>query len=112
MTAGLLKDNPSYLVILHGHANPTKQRPANSKKEVDDEEEELIRISLARATDTARVLKDVFVNEHRGDENDIASRIRITGYGGALTMTKGSLGSVSGQPSLNRRVEVIVFTVD
>ena len=106
LTAKLLKNNADYRVILHGHANPTIDAEVDPQG-AEDEIEELMTISISRANNTAVALREEFVNNFNGSVSNINSRMRATGYGGGLNVT-----SAGDQPSLNRRVEVIVFTID
>jgi len=99
MTAEMLKKNPEYLLLLHGHANPVDFNP--------QEEQELKDLSIARAKSTGNALREEFISIG-GNVSDLAARMRETGYGGGLTHDTGA----SDNASVNRRVEVIIFTID
>ena len=109
-------ENPDYFLILLGHANPVYG--------TDAEIAELTQISTDRATD----VRDAIAWVHDGkslpavsnpppssnsigvmDPNhEYAKRISTKGYGGGRNISSSS----SSYAGLNRRVEVILFTID
>ena len=93
-----LKDHPDYLMILHGHANPT----SSSQSEVED----LMTISKARADAVNAVLETKF-SQIGGDTSGWDTRVSAKGYGGEknLTVTDSSYAG------LNRRVEMIMVRI-
>ncbi|MCL2601199.1 MAG: hypothetical protein FWD91_00135 [Treponema sp.] len=97
MAATMLREKPEYLVLLHGHANPVDGSPG--------ELDELKQISTDRAISTSVALRTTFIGNGAFSADDINSRMRATGYGGGLT--KGD----SLHADVNRRVEVIIFTI-
>jgi len=88
--ATLLRNNPTYVVILHGHANPAALDP--------DEAAELMALSLARARAVEEQLS------LRGIARD---RMISTGYGGELNIS----GTHHVEAALNRRVELIIANI-
>ena len=86
----LLRNNPTYVAILHGHANPAGLDP--------DEAAELMVLSLARAQ---QVELQLFI---RGISRN---RMISTGYGGELNIS----GTHHVEASLNRRVELIIANI-
>jgi len=97
MAAQLLNDNPEYRVMLHGHANPTTADPA----EIPD----LVSISMSRAISTSDALREEFKLKG-GLANELNARMRIEGYGGGMTINDPN------NPEVNRRVEVLIFTIE
>jgi hypothetical protein len=96
--AQALKDNPDYLMILHGHANPTTSTPSEIPG--------LIQLSLDRANDVNRVLKAKF-KELGGDATNWDTRVSAKGYGGEKNLSVTN----STYAGLNRRVEMILVRV-
>jgi len=93
-----LADNSEYLMILHGHANPIDNTPA--------EKAELERISLNRARAVEAELKARF-NALSGRSLE-EGRVSTSGYGGEKNLTlSGSLNT-----GLNRRVEMILIRLE
>jgi len=90
-------DNEKYFVILHGHANPVTYTAAETA--------ELAAISSARADAVAAELNAKY-GGNLGDGGE--KRMTTRGYGGGRNIS----GSGSAYASLNRRVEVILFTVN
>ena len=90
-----LKKNPNYLIMLHGHANAT------SEKLDEASVADLIRISKERAE---AVKKEI--NNRDGSISD--SRISLNWYGAGKSLTVPS----SQYAGLNRRVEMILFTIE
>jgi len=97
IAAEMLIDRPQYRVILHGNANPVLH--------TTDESIQLAQISLTRANNTAAALAAAFTTKG-GDINNLMGRMRTVGYGGGLTISDPL------HADLNRRVEVIIFTVE
>jgi hypothetical protein len=101
--AQLLKDNPAYIIMLHGHANPTTF--------TDGEKSELTALSNNRANDVRRVLMSEY-NKLDGQsasyENpNLTDRVSCSGYGGEKTL----FGNNTTYTALNRRVEMILFEI-
>jgi outer membrane protein OmpA-like peptidoglycan-associated protein len=88
-------ESKDYLLILHGHANPVDNTPA--------EAEVLKQMSLARADSVRSKLESVYT----GGE-PLNNRITTKGYGGERNV---SVSGSSVYASLNRRVEAILFTI-
>jgi len=97
--ATMLKDNPDYLVLLHGHANPTTF--------TDGETVELTQLSKDRADAVAAELNTEYEKPSVANEPLDQSRVQKSGYGGEKTL----FGSNSPYTPLNRRVEVILFRI-
>jgi len=97
IAAEMLLDRPQYRVILHGNANPVLHTA--------EERIQLAQISLTRANNTAAALADAFTTKG-GDITNLMGRMRTVGYGGGLTISDPL------HADLNRRVEVIIFTVE
>jgi len=95
------KDNPDYLMILHGHANPTNP---NDTTEVNT----LKTLSEARAKAVEAILKTNVVNIG-GNIADWGDRVSTKGYGGENNLV-GSVNN-STYAGLNRRVEMILVRV-
>ena len=93
-----LKDHPDYLMILHGHANPTSSNPS--------EVEDLMTISKARADAVNVVLKEKF-SQLGGDITGWDTRVSSKGYGGEKNLTVTD----SIYSGLNRRVEMILVRI-
>jgi hypothetical protein len=93
-----LKDHPDYLMILHGHANPTSSNPS--------EVEDLMTISKARADAVNVVLKAKFT-QLGGDASNWDTRVSAKGYGGEKNLTVTD----STYSGLNRRVEMILVRI-
>jgi len=96
--AQALKDHPDYLMILHGHANPTTSAPGEIPA--------LTQLSLDRANDVNRVLKAKFV-QLGGDAANWDTRVSAKGYGGEKNLSVTN----STYAGLNRRVEMILVRV-
>jgi hypothetical protein len=106
--AQLLKDNPTYILMLHGHANPVTF--------TDAEKAELTALSNDRATDVKRVLMAEY-NGLKGenpinytnptDNPDLNGRVSTSGYGGEKTLFANN----NNYTPLNRRVEMILFEI-
>ena len=97
--ATMLKDNPDYLVLLHGHANPTTF--------TDGETVELMQLSQDRADAVAAELETEYEKPSVANEPLDQSRMSVSGYGGEKIL----FGNNSPYTSLNRRVEVILFRI-
>jgi len=96
--AKALKDNPDYLIMLHGHANPT----AFSDAEIGD----LMKLSEDRAKAVEAELRTQFKAINSGvDIED--KRVSVSGYGGEKVL----FGQNSAYTALNRRVEMILVWV-
>jgi len=99
--AKLLMDNPTYLLMLHGHANPTEF--------TDGETLVLETLSLNRANDVRRVLLEEYNNLPVNPANNLKfdDRVSCSGYGGEKTL----FGDNTQYTPLNRRVEMILFDI-
>jgi hypothetical protein len=102
--AKLLIDEPDYIIMLHGHANPTSF--------TDGEKNDLIKLSNNRATDVRRVLMSEYnkldSNKPAAYENpNLKDRVSCSGYGGEKTL----FGNNTTYTALNRRVEMILFEI-
>jgi len=95
-----LVNNPTYIIMLHGHANPTQF--------TDSEKGDLTKLSNDRATDVRRVLLTEYnklpVN---ADDPAFNDRVSTSGYGGEKTL----FGNNTQYTALNRRVEMILFEI-
>ena len=95
--AKALLKNPDYLIMLHGHANPT----AFTDAEIGDLEK--------LSTDRANAVKTELLKQYKTlgglDLND--SRVSVSGYGGEKVL----FGNNSVYTPLNRRVEMILVRV-
>jgi hypothetical protein len=96
--AKTLVDHPDYLMILHGHANPTTADPS----EIDV----LKKLSLDRANAVDAVLKTKFSNLG-GNTSGWDTRVSANGYGGEKNLSVTN----STYAGLNRRVEMILVRV-
>jgi len=101
--AQLLKENTAYIIMLHGHANPTSF--------TDGEKSELTTLSNNRANDVRRVLMSEY-NKLDGKSADyenpnLKDRVSCSGYGGEKTL----FGNNTTYTALNRRVEMILFEI-
>jgi len=95
--AKILADNPNYLVMLHGHANPSNFS--------EGELSEIIVLSVNRANSVADKLKTdftIYANTALGSD-----RLSLSGYGGE----KNLMGANSPYAALNRRVEIILIEI-
>jgi len=99
--AQLLMDNPTYLLMLHGHANPTEF--------TDGETLVLKTLSLDRANDVRRVLLEEYNKLTVNPDNNVKfeDRVSCSGYGGEKTL----FGDNTQYTPLNRRVEMILFEI-
>ncbi|MCL2179793.1 MAG: hypothetical protein FWB83_01570 [Treponema sp.] len=111
------EEKDDYMVIFHGHANPTAKpgTPAYAA-----EIEELQKLSEGRAIATMNAFVDLYNDSDAIGPDDpvnpnpprscpeLQGRMTIRGYGGGRNVS----GPNSSYASLNRRVEVIVFTID
>jgi hypothetical protein len=97
-----MRDNPEYMLILHGHANPTI---APGQPGYELELEELVALSTSRANAVRQEVNSIYGPEA---DVDLANRMTARGYGGGRNIS----GSSSTYAGLNRRVEVILFTVE
>jgi len=97
--AKALKDHPDYLIMLHGHANPTT---LDNPDEIGD----LMTLSMDRAKAVEAELRTQFKknNSNVDIEN---SRVSTSGYGGEKVL----FSSNSAYTALNRRVEMILIRV-
>jgi len=96
--AKALKDNPDYLIMLHGHANPTSF--------TDGEIGELKKLSEDRAKAVETELRAKFKALNGGVDID-DTRVSVSGYGGEKVL----FSSNSTYAGLNRRVEMILIRV-
>ncbi|GBU29488.1 hypothetical protein R84B8_03055 [Treponema sp. R8-4-B8] len=103
-----LEDHPSYLIMLHGHANPTLF--------TEGETVELSQLSNDRANDVRRVLMAEYngingenpINYTNPSDNpDLKDRVSCSGYGGEKVL----FGNNTAYTALNRRVEMILFEI-
>lgn len=92
--------NPDFLVIIHGHANPTL---LPGQPGFEEDLADCIRIAQARADSVARefVRRGIVWDPDNSDLN----RIKTNGFGGNRTISDPS------HPELNRRVEVIIVNI-
>lgn len=97
-TAKTLADNDNYLIMLHGHANPTQF--------TDGETLELEALSTNRARAVETQLKADF-QSYKGYSID-NSRVSTSGYGG----DKNIMPNNSPYTPLNRRVEMILLRIE
>ena len=99
--AQALVNNPNFMLILHGNANPVTG--------TDEEKEELIKISNERAVSVAKALNEEYRKHPKGADGVYPSnRVTTSGYGGERNLAGGS----TPYAGLNRRVEMILFRVD
>jgi len=97
--AKAMKDNPEYLILLHGHANPTT---LNDPDEIGD----LMKLSEDRAKAVEAELRKQYKAINGGVDID-DSRVTVSGYGGE----KNLFGQNTAYTALNRRVEMILVWV-
>jgi len=97
--AKALKNNPNYLILLHGHANPTT---LNDPDEIGD----LMKLSVDRAKAVEAELRKQYKAINGGVDID-DSRVTVSGYGGE----KNLFGQNTAYTALNRRVEMILVWV-
>jgi hypothetical protein len=102
--AQLLKENPTYIIMLHGHANPT----TFTKRE----KSELTTLSNNRANGVRQILMSEYNkldgNRPANYENpNLKDRVSCSGYGGEKTL----FGNNNTYTALNRRVEMILFEI-
>jgi len=102
--AQLLKDNATYIIMLHGHANPVLFTAGETK--------DLEELSNGRANDVRRVLMAAYNridgNQPATYENPgLVSRVSTSGYGGERVL----FGNNTQYTALNRRVEMILFEI-
>ena len=101
--AKALIEHSEYNMILHGHANPTKD-PTDPGYNQDLQE--CIDISNTRAVNVAIELNNVYKNTPGGGSGIYpSSRVETSGYGGEKNLVSGS----TLYAGLNRRVEMILF---
>jgi hypothetical protein len=96
--AKALKDNSDYLILLHGHANPTEFS--------ETEKEQLMKLSVDRAKAVETELRKQYKAINGGNDID-DSRVTVSGYGG----DKNLFGQNTAYTALNRRVEMILVWV-
>ncbi|MDR2730831.1 MAG: OmpA family protein [Treponema sp.] len=96
--AKALKDHPDYLIMMHGHANPTSF--------TEGETGELKKLSEDRAKAVEEELKKKFKALNSGVDID-NTRVTVSGYGGEKIL----FGNNSTYTALNRRVEMILVRV-
>jgi hypothetical protein len=102
--AELMKANPDYIAMLHGHANPVTF--------TDGEKSDLIKLSNDRANAVRQVLMADYNkldgNKPAAFENpDLKDRVSCSGYGGEKVL----FGNNTQYTALNRRVEMILFQI-
>jgi len=97
--AKALKNNANYLIMLHGHANPTT---LNDPDEIGD----LMKLSEDRAKAVEAELRKQYKAINGGTDID-DSRVTVSGYGGE----KNLFGQNTAYTALNRRVEMILVWV-
>ena len=102
--ADKLKSDQNYMMILHGHANPTKNP---QDPQYNSEIQDLEFISTGRAEAVADVLKNEYSSINGGIPID-NKRITTRGYGGGKNLSS----STSSYAALNRRVEMILITIE
>jgi len=98
--AQLLRDNPTYIAMLHGHANPVTF--------TDGEKDDLIKLS----NDRANAVRQELLNEYNKlpvnpDNPAFDDRVSTSGYGGEKVL----FGNNTSYTALNRRVEMILFEI-
>ena len=99
--AQALVNNPNFMLILHGNANPVTG--------TEEEKVELIEISNKRAVSVAKVLDEEYRKLPAGAAGVYPSnRVTTSGYGGERNLVEGS----TSYAGLNRRVEMILFRVE
>jgi outer membrane protein OmpA-like peptidoglycan-associated protein len=99
--ANALLANPEYMIILHGHANPVTFTPA--------ERQDLMSLSMDRALAVEAKLKEKYDALNMPPvEPPFSPRASSTWYGGERNLAASS----STYAGLNRRVEMILFTVE
>jgi len=99
--AKLLNNNPTYIAMLHGHANPTQF--------TDGEKADLTKLSNDRANDVRRVLLAEYNKLPVKPVNPpFDDRVSTSGYGGEKTL----FGNNTQYTALNRRVEMILFEIN
>jgi outer membrane protein OmpA-like peptidoglycan-associated protein len=108
--ASALAEHDEYMIILHGHANPTKTK---GQAGYEEEIQELKDLSEARARTVGAELNKSFKKTMGTDiyvynDGNSYPRVTVTGYGGEKTLAMTS----SSYASLNRRVEMILLTID
>jgi hypothetical protein len=96
--AQALKDHPDYLIMLHGHANPTSF--------TEGETGQLMELSMNRAKAVETELRAQFKKINTGVDID-DTRVSVSGYGGQ----KNLFGQNSTYTALNRRVEMILIRI-
>lgn len=100
-----LAENPDYLIILHGHANPTK---APNEEGYEQDLYECKLISNGRAESLAEELNKVYKTITGGEAGIYPSdRLTTSGYGGEKNLSSEN----SLYAGLNRRVEMILFKI-
>ena len=98
--AKLLNKNPTYIAMLHGHANPVTF--------TDGEKGDLIKLSNDRANDVRRVLLAEYEKLPINPDNpSFDDRVSTSGYGGEKVL----FGNNTSYTALNRRVEMILFEI-
>ena len=104
--AKALVDNSDYMIMLHGHANPT----TFTEGEIGD----LMTLSLNRAKSVETKLNEVIIatSPIGGGSSPYpsglpAEKITVSGYGGEKTL----FGNNTLYTALNRRVEMILFRI-
>ncbi|MCL2720351.1 MAG: hypothetical protein FWD47_03315 [Treponema sp.] len=95
--AKTLAENPNYLVMLHGHANPSNFS--------EGELSEIIVLSINRANSVEEQLKTDFLKYSSTTLE--SNRLSSNGYGGG----KNLMGANSPYAALNRRVEIILIEI-
>jgi hypothetical protein len=96
--AKALKDNPEYLIMLHGHANPT---------EFSDAETEVLK---KLSEDRAKAVEDELRKQYKALNGGVDiddTRVSVSGYGGEKVLFSQN----SAYTPLNRRVEMILVWV-
>jgi arsenate reductase-like glutaredoxin family protein len=98
--AELLNNNPTYIAMLHGHANPVTF--------TDGEKSDLTKLSNDRANDVKRVLLTEYNKLPANPDNPaFDDRVSTSGYGGEKVL----FGNNTTYTALNRRVEMILFEI-
>jgi len=98
--AQLLRDHPTYIAMLHGHANPVSF--------TDGEKSDLTKLSNDRANDVRRILLDDYNKLPKNPDNPpFDERVSTSGYGGEKVL----FGNNTSYTALNRRVEMILFEI-
>jgi len=96
----LMIDHPTYIAMLHGHANPVTF--------TDGEKSDLIKLSNDRANAVRQVLLTEYKKlTEKPNTPPFDDRVSTSGYGGEKVL----FGNNTQYTALNRRVEMILFEI-